>query len=84
MPYTMLETMHDADFPLLVNHEESINAVRAYLAAGLITAHIPQPSPAAPGVMHQLSAVVTGLTPEGRKAVERVRAKRSVSNRRGP
>jgi hypothetical protein len=83
MPYTMLEAVHDAHLPLTLTRPDDIDAVRAYVAAGLVVADIPPRTRTGPGAEAvQPSAVISALTPAGRKTVEKLRATRSMSRRR--
>jgi hypothetical protein len=82
MPYTTLEAVHDANLPITLTRQDDIDAVRAYVAAGLVVADIPPKTCVRPGEDVQPPAVISALTPAGRKAVEKLRATRSLSRRR--
>lgn len=69
MPMDYLRTIENAQFPLRVESTHDINNVAVLKAAGLVDAEISgtpadSPSPGEPEV-----AVVSGITPLGRKAL---------------
>lgn len=83
MPYETLESIHDSKLPLIFTCASQANAIRSYVAAGLVIAEFhpvaaDQPYGERPGCI----VSVVAITPSGRKTIERLRAGRSMKNAR--
>ncbi|MCZ2497955.1 hypothetical protein GN316_14410 [Xylophilus sp. Kf1] len=84
MPYDTLETIHDAELPLLFTSCDDAHAIRSYVAAGLVVARFEQqPTDKSSGVRPESIASVEAITPAGRKTIEKLRAGRSMKAFRG-
>lgn len=83
MPYDTLETIHDSTLPLLFTCATEADVIRCYVAAGLVIADFELVPPDRPhSALPQSTASVVAITPAGRKAIERLRAGRSMKTAR--
>jgi hypothetical protein len=79
MPYDTLETIHDSKLPMLFTCATEADVIRSYVAAGLVIADFQIITTDMPkGARPRSTASVVAITPAGRKAIERLRAGRSM------